>query len=55
MIGQWGAPKFTFDPNFFNLFSGALNGGVGVLPDDSMITYCNTNLTSIYPQAITIG
>lgn len=50
----WSAPSFVLTADALNLFSGAVAGGVGVLPSTSMITYCQTNATSIYGQAFNI-
>jgi hypothetical protein len=50
----WSTPTFSVNTDILNLLSGAVSGGVGVLPATSMITYCQTNSTSIYGQAITI-
>jgi hypothetical protein len=41
------APSFSVDPNLYDVFIGAVYGGVNVLPSYSMISFCFTNSTII--------
>jgi hypothetical protein len=41
------APAFTTDPDAYDIFLGAVQGGVSVLPSYSMINFCYTNSTAV--------
>ena len=45
---SFSAPNFDYTVDILGLLKGVIDGGVGVLPSTSMITFCNTNASSIY-------
>jgi hypothetical protein len=42
-------PSFEWTTDIFDMAMGFIDGGVGVLPDDSMTAFCKGNATEIYP------
>ena len=47
----WSKPPFSAtNGNVVNLLNGAVKGGVGVLPTDSMIAFCQKNASQIKAQ-----
>jgi hypothetical protein len=43
------SPTFDFYADPLNIIWGIINGGVSVLPSDSLIAYCRGNATMLYP------
>jgi hypothetical protein len=47
----WSSPPSPWYNNIPELFQAFLDGGVGVLPDSSMIAYCNRNASKLLPES----